>query len=88
MSVYAINQTEINIGLTTLKVNIPIGQWVELKDEQKSHPDVEEALRRGWIKISLSEPKGNKEFKPKIELSEPAVNGSKTIPKKSKKEAA
>lgn len=84
MTVYLVNMTQTTIGLTALKVEIPIGEYVELSDTQAKHPDVEESLRRKWVKISLTQPGETEVAKPAIKMAEPAVKGSKTIPKKEK----
>lgn len=84
---YAVNMTPTHIGLTGLKKNIPQGEWVQLTPEDTKHAEVQEAIHRGWVKISLTKPDGPGVEAPKIEFDQPAVHGSKTIPaKKAKKE--
>jgi len=82
MSKFVINQTETNIGLFGSKYLIPIGGWLKLTNEQAATEEVIEAVRRGWIKISATEPAPAQVVQPKIEISEPPVMGSKTPPKK------
>lgn len=88
MTKYVTNQSQSNIGISGLNILLDIGGWAELTDEQAKHPEVSEAVRRGWVKIALVEPGTAEPFKPSIEMATPAVHGSKTIPKKAKKETA
>lgn len=83
---YAINVSQSNVGLTGIHKLIQIGGWAELSNEEAKHSEVEEAIRRGWVKISLTKPEPAAAFKPNIDISEPAVHGSKTIPTKAPKE--
>lgn len=84
MTIYVVNLTQTTIGLTGLKAEIPMGEFIELSESQSKHSDVEEALRRKWVKISLTKPGEPEVVKPEIKMTEPAVKGSKTIPKKEK----
>lgn len=79
---YAVNVSEMNVGLFTGKYLVEIGGWVKLKDGEEKLDEVLEVVRRGWIKLQASEPKPAKKFEAKIEFTEPPVRGSKTIPKK------
>jgi hypothetical protein len=87
MTKYVINTTQSNIGISALKKVLPIGGWAELTNEEAKNPEVEEAVRREWVKISLTKPEASQVFTPNIEMSEPAVHGSKTIPGKKKETA-
>jgi hypothetical protein len=84
MTTYATNQTHTNVGILGSRYLIPIGGWVELSDEDVKNREVLEAVRRGWVKLTETEPGTAEEFKAKIEMSEPAIHGSKTIPKAKK----
>lgn len=86
MTKYAINISQTNIGITALNLQIPIGGWAKLANEDVNHDEVKEAIRRSWIKIELKEPEPAQVFQPTIEFSEPPVAGSRTIPGKDKKE--
>lgn len=82
MSVYyAVNQTQTNVVLLSGKYLIPIGGWSELRPEHAKHEDVEEGIRRGWIKVTATKPQSSDEFKPEFEIQKAPVHGSKEFPK-------
>lgn len=82
MAKFLINNGVSNIGLMEGKLLVPIGGYIEVSDSEAENDHVQEALRRGWVKLGLQRPDGeNVAFKADLEFSVPAIHGSKEFPK-------
>ncbi len=81
---FLINQTTTNVGIMDGRYLVPVGESIELSEGDEKQPQVLEAIRRGWVKLSNTQD-GAVPGPAKIEMGSPAVHGSKTIPKKEKK---
>lgn len=77
---YAVNISDTEVQMIDNRVVIKKGGWKGLTAREVDHEDVIYALRKGWIKLSATEPKTEEDpAKVEVKLSKPSDFSGKTL---------